>query len=123
MSAEKLAEMKARWLPVYFVLLVAVALLTLHFIIMYAMTGNSAYANLALLTAFAMYFVYTGFDRLRKLKVARMRYVEVVSCDACGYRSETSLEQGDYIYKVKGACPRCGGPLTITAIYSLKEQS
>jgi|YelNatPaOPRAMG01_1025707.scaffolds.fasta_scaffold51178_1 predicted nucleic-acid-binding Zn-ribbon protein len=122
MSYEKMAEMKARWIPVYLVLIVAAALVAAHFIIMYFMTGNSGYANLALLTAFAIYFLYTGLDRLRKLKITRMRFIEVVTCEACGFREEKELETGDYIFKQKGPCPKCGGPLTVTAIYSLREQ-
>jgi hypothetical protein len=121
-SFEKLAEMKARWLPVYLVLLIAVALLAAHFVIMYFLTGNAGYANLALLSAFAIYFLYTGLDRLRKLKITRTRLVEVVSCDACGFREERDFEAGDYVFKPKGACPKCGGPLAVTAVYSLKEQ-
>lgn len=121
-SFEKLAELKARWLPVYLILLIAVALLAVHFVTMYFVTGNPSYANLALLSAFAIYFLYTGFDRLRKLKIARTRLVEVVSCDSCGFKEEREFEVGDYVFKPKGACPKCGGPLVVAAIYSLKEQ-
>jgi predicted nucleic-acid-binding Zn-ribbon protein len=122
MSYEKMAEMKARWIPVYVVLIVAAALVAAHFIIMYFVTGNSGYANLALLTGFSIYFLYTGLDRLRKLKITRMRFVEVVACEACGFKEERELETGDYVFKTKGPCPKCGGSLTVTAIYSIREQ-
>jgi len=121
-SAERLAELKARWLPVYLVLLVAVALLVIHLALMYLLTGNSAYVNLALLSALALYFLYANFDRLRKLRVERRRLVEVLACGACGYREERDHESGDYVLKEKGACPRCGGTLIVAAIFSLREQ-
>ena len=122
MSFERMAELKSRWLPVYFVLLVVVALLVLHFVLMYFLTGKSGYANLAVVTAFAAYFVYASFDRLRKIKIERRRVIEVVSCTACGFQQEKDHEIGDYVMKSKGQCPKCGGQLVVSAIFSVREQ-
>lgn len=121
MSSERIAELKARWLPVYLVLLVAVALLIAHFVALYAMTGKTGYANMAVLTALAGYFLYINFDRLRKIKVERRRVVELVSCPSCGFREERGLEAGDYISAAKGPCPKCGSQLVVEAIYSVRE--
>ncbi|MCS7104209.1 MAG: hypothetical protein NZ954_01405 [Thermofilaceae archaeon] len=122
MSFEKLAELKARWLPVYVVLLIVVIVIALHLALMYFMTNESSYANLALLTLFAAYFLLTGIDRLRKMKITRMRFMEVVSCENCGFSEERNHEAGDYVLKTKGSCPKCGTPLIVSAIYSIKEQ-
>jgi len=122
MSYEKLAELKARWLPVYLILLVVVVLLVIHFVVMYFMTGNAIYANLAVLTGLAIYFFYVGFDRLRKMKIERKRLLEVISCSSCGFREERDHEVGDYVFKEKGPCPKCGAPLLVTAIFSVVER-
>lgn len=122
MSFERLAELKARWLPVYLVILVVVVLLAVHFAMMYFLTGNTGYANLAVITGLAVYFFYVNFDRLRKLKIERRRLVEIVSCSACGFREERDHESGDHVFKVKGECPKCRGELVVTAVFSLKEQ-
>lgn len=122
MSAEKMAELKARWLPVYLILLLVAVLLAIHFIVMYVITGNAIYANLAVFTGFAIYFFYVGFDRLRKMKIEKKRFLEVVSCSSCKFREEREHEVGDYVFKEKGQCPKCGGQLLVTAIFSITER-
>ena len=122
MSEEKLYEYKRTWLPIYLVLLVALALVSIHFLIMYFATRNGSYANLALLAALGAYLFFTGFQRLNRIKITRSRVIETVRCESCDYLEERGYEAGDYVFGEKGVCPRCGGKLTITAIYSVREE-
>lgn len=121
MSEEKLAELKSRWMPVYLVLIVALALVTVHMLIMYAYTHDTVYANLAVLSVMGVYLAFTGLDRLRKVKITRMRMVELLKCESCDYTEEKNTEPGDYVLKQKGACPKCGGRVVVFGIYSIKE--
>lgn len=120
MSEEKLYEFRRRWLPVYLVLLIALALVTVHLVVMYLFTRNTNYANLAVLSSLAAYFLYNGFQRLRRIKLTQSRILELVRCSQCGYSEERSHSAGDYVFKVKGVCPRCGGEMRVVAIYSVK---
>ncbi|RLE99569.1 MAG: hypothetical protein DRJ57_02155 [Thermoprotei archaeon] len=120
MSEEKLYEFRRRWLPVYLVLLIALALVTVHLVAMYFFTGNTNYANLAVLSCLAAYFFYSGFQRLRRIRLTRRRVVELVKCTECGYSEERGHTAGDYVFKVKGRCPRCGAEMRVVAIYSVK---
>lgn len=121
MSFEKIAELKARFLPVYLVLMIAMIVVTIALLLMYAATREVVYANLAMISALSIYPIYTGFNRLRKLKVSRFRYLKVLSCDNCGHSEEKEHEVGDYVLKVEGVCPRCGAPILISTIYSVRE--
>ncbi len=121
MSEEKLAELKSRWMPVYLVLIVALALVAVHMLIMYVHTGDAAYANLAVLSAMGVYLAFTGLNRLRRIRVTRMRVVELLKCESCSYAEEKNVEPSDYVLKEKGMCPKCGGKLLVFGIYSIKE--
>ena len=123
MSERRLAELKARWLPIYLVLMIALILIAAHLAIMYITTGDTAYANLAVISGVGIYLVYSGLNRLRKLKITRIRLVEVLSCYACGYSEQRVPEAGDYVFKTKGECPKCGSRLVVSAIYSIKERA
>ncbi len=43
----------------------------------------------------------------------------LLACYNCGHREERNYKQGDYVGKNEGACPKCGAPLTIHAIYNI----
>ena len=46
----------------------------------------------------------------------------VIQCTKCAFKSIRNFQVGDYIPKVVGTCPSCGGPFQIEAIY-VEEKS
>jgi len=42
----------------------------------------------------------------------------LLQCTSCAFKSIRNFQLGDYIPKPMGACPSCGGPFIIEAIYS-----
>ncbi|HDD34208.1 MAG TPA: hypothetical protein ENG30_03550 [Thermofilaceae archaeon] len=120
MSEERLYEFKRQWLPVYFILLIALLLVAVHFVILYAVTGTNSYANMAVVSGLGAYFFYNGFQRLRAIRVVRRRVLELVKCRDCGYSEEREYSAGDYVFMRKGECPRCGGTMIVAGIYSVE---
>ncbi|OYT55809.1 MAG: hypothetical protein B6U77_00965 [Candidatus Hecatellales archaeon ex4484_218] len=41
----------------------------------------------------------------------------VLQCTKCAFKSIRNFQVGDYIPKIVGNCPSCGGPFRIEAIY------
>jgi rRNA maturation endonuclease Nob1 len=41
----------------------------------------------------------------------------VIQCTKCAFKSIRNFQVGDYIPKIVGTCPSCGGPFQIEAIY------
>ncbi len=44
-------------------------------------------------------------------------------CEKCGFRDIRKFEIGDYVVKTYGNCPKCNGPMLITAIYHEDKQT
>jgi len=60
------------------------------------------------------------FGRRKELKV-RKTYT-LLKCQECSYEAEREFKEGDYVGKIEGKCPKCGGPLVIYAIYDKEEK-
>lgn len=41
----------------------------------------------------------------------------VIQCTKCAFKNIRNFQVGDYIPKIVGKCPSCGGPFQIEAIY------
>jgi hypothetical protein len=61
--------------------------------------------------------------RLLSLKILKQsQTVTRIKCDNdnCNYKEERFFQEGDYIFKEVGKCPKCNGNLYIDAIYDLE---
>ena len=45
------------------------------------------------------------------------KVLTLIQCTKCAFKSVRNFQIGDYISKVIGSCPNCGGPFQIEAIY------
>jgi len=42
--------------------------------------------------------------------------------DGCGYMDGRLFQRGDYVRKIVGRCPRCGGELYVKSLYVIEEK-
>jgi len=74
-----------------------------------------------LVTAWWLYFL----ERRAVVKAMREQVetaVSVIRCKSCDYREERSFQKGDYIFRVIGVCPKCGGEEYIAYIYGMPSK-
>ena len=99
--------------------LIAIAALAL---MMFAEKRQEPYLSmiliLSLITAYTAFYAWKSYS----ISIPRQKIVEEVVCTKCGYRTIRKPTKGDYILKVVGKCPKCGGDLIIERIYLEKEQ-
>ncbi|MCS7368324.1 MAG: hypothetical protein NDF57_01250 [archaeon GBS-70-058] len=70
----------------------------------------------------SMFFSYRH-RRLLSLKILKQsQTVTRIRCDNdnCNYKEERFFQEGDYIFREVGKCPKCNGNLYIDAIYDLE---
>jgi predicted nucleic-acid-binding Zn-ribbon protein len=53
-------------------------------------------------------------------KPEQWKSITRLKCAACGYTEEREFSKGDYVGKVVGQCPKCGGRLVVDAIFRRK---
>lgn len=121
MAEDLAARIKKKWVPVYVVLLAATIVLLAGLYYLYMLTGSSDYSTAGLLDAAAVAYIAWSLYKLVGLKFKPREVVTLVECGKCGYREERPYEPGDYFFKEKGKCPKCGGPLYIAGVYVKEE--
>ena len=67
---------------------------------------------LAILLAFSIIMT-----ERRKKPEAPKRTITVIRCDNRDYETKREFRQGDFVGKIEGKCPKCGGILRIHSIY------
>ncbi len=67
---------------------------------------------LAILLAFSILMT----ERKKKPEAPK-RTITVIRCDNGDYETERDFQQGDFVGKVEGKCPKCGGVLRVHSIY------
>lgn len=50
-------------------------------------------------------------------KEEKGRVISVNKCLSCGYTASSPYSKDDYVGRKSGRCPKCGGDMSITAIY------
>ncbi len=55
-------------------------------------------------------------------KEEKWKSITRVKCMSCGYTEERDFTKGDYVGKIVGKCPKCGGQLVVDAIFRRKEE-
>ncbi len=66
----------------------------------------------------AILLVFSILMSERKKKPEKpKKLVSVIRCDKGDYEAKRDFKQGDFVGKIEGKCPRCGGILRIHAIY------
>lgn len=120
-----MAEDKAKKKPILLIIVVLaiciIALLTLFWEII-ALISQSPInlMNLILSTStivLSLYIVSQLMGRSKSLNSETLRVITVLRCESCDYSSAREFEEGDYVLKEVGACPKCNGPLTIYSIF------
>jgi len=71
-----------------------------------------------LITAWWLYFLEKRAV-MRAMKEQPETAVSVIRCKSCDYREERGFQRGDYIFRVVGVCPKCGGEEYIAYIYGV----
>ncbi|MEM0211405.1 MAG: hypothetical protein QXM35_01875 [Candidatus Methanomethylicia archaeon] len=72
----------------------------------------------------SIYFSYK-YKQLLRLRFLKMpQIVTSIKCvnKICNYKEERLFQEGDYIFKGIGKCPKCNGDLFINAIYTLDSK-
>ncbi len=64
----------------------------------------------------AVTLILSAKQQRREKPVLRTR----LECLRCGYSVEREYKRGDYIGLTEGRCPKCGGPLVVTAVYEVR---
>ncbi len=73
---------------------------------------------LAILLVFSIFMT----ERKKKPEIPK-RTITVIRCDNGDYETKRDFRQGDFIGKVEGKCPKCGGILRVHSIYVEEIQS
>ncbi len=68
------------------------------------------------LLAILLVFSILMSERKKKPETPK-RTVTVVRCDNGDYEVKREFRQGDFVGKVEGKCPKCGGTLRVHSIY------
>jgi len=121
MGDDVVSRLKRRWLPVYVLLLAASLVVLGGLIYLYYLTESTDYATAAMVAAFFALYIGWSIYKVAGLKFKPRRVVTLVKCEKCGYSEEREYERGDFFFKEKGVCPKCGGPLLVAGIYVKEE--
>ena len=121
---EKILEIKKKWVPIYFIILIGLIVLTIHFLLMAYFTSNQDYASFSLLTLVAAGYIGYNLSKFLNATISVYTTVKLLRCEKCGYTYEDkNVEKNDFILKENGKCPKCGGPTTIIGIYRIEEKT
>ncbi len=74
------------------------------------------------LLAILLVFSILMTERKKKPETPKQT-VSVIKCDNGDYETKREFRQGDFVGKVEGKCPKCGGILRIHSIYVEELQS
>jgi formate dehydrogenase maturation protein FdhE len=58
---------------------------------------------------------------LETAKKEEPKVTTVEECPKCGLKSKRKFQQGDYVIKRSGTCPKCNIPMYIKMIYLEEE--
>ncbi|GEM_PF-303238 len=117
MGENIVGSLKKKWLPVYGVLAAATGVLLVGLMYLYAKTGANDYSMAAMVDSLFLLYILWSIYKLAKLEFKPRKVVTLVRCEKCGYSEERDYARGDYLFKVKGQCPKCGAPLLVAGIY------
>jgi predicted Zn-ribbon and HTH transcriptional regulator len=81
------------------------------------------FASFLLLTTILMVVFTLELTAVRRRGREVARIVTVLRCSSCGYSSTRDHQVGDFVGKRESICPRCGGPLVVSAIYEERRGS
>lgn len=84
---------------------------------------TSSTLTLLILIALTALIVSTYMELRKKPKKPEYITRELLECTNCKYRLETDYEAGDFISLYKRACPKCGSPMKIIAIYNIEKKN
>jgi hypothetical protein len=59
-----------------------------------------------------------SFQQLDKLDEVPQRYIAIVKCFNNDYIVEKEFQEGDFVGKIVGECPKCRNKLVIEAIFA-----
>lgn len=59
-----------------------------------------------------------GYQSFNKYEELPQKYLTVVKCSNGDYIIEKEFQEGDFVGKIVGECPKCGNKLLIDAIYA-----
>lgn len=59
-----------------------------------------------------------GYQIINKLDEVPYKYLTVIKCFNGDYSIEKEFQEGDFVGKVVGTCPKCGNKLAIDLIYA-----
>lgn len=74
------------------------------------------------LLAILLVFSILMTERKKKPETPK-RTITVIRCDNGDYETRRDFRQGDFVGKVEGKCPKCGGILRVHSIYVEEIQS
>jgi hypothetical protein len=67
-------------------------------------------------------YLLTQNKRTVQMKIETPKVMTTIDCGKCG-KTTREYQRGDFVFKDLGACQKCGGNQTITAIYKeVKEK-
>jgi len=78
--------------------------------------------NILLLALFIASTVLMLASGARRKKVGKRKVYTRIKCFNCGYTIERVYQKGDYVGRVVGKCPRCGGELVVSAVYEVRPE-
>jgi hypothetical protein len=59
-----------------------------------------------------------GYQSINKFDEIPQKYLLIIRCLNNDYSIEREFQDGDFVGKVVGECPKCGNKLIIDAIYA-----
>ncbi len=128
MQAKKEEEVKISigWYLVWFTMIGFLALFSIWMIWHEVRSGqisdtNSLFKVIAGMTGIGIAIKMTldVIKAVRGIKGPRWRYMTLVKCLKCKFKSEREFKEGEYVGKKwDDPCPACGGPMVIELIYA-----
>ncbi len=78
------------------------------------------YLAIALLVAFVVQGVlsYLSQRKSGSEQERPMQILVVVTCTNCGHSETTNFTEGMFVGRVVGSCPKCGGKLIVSKIFT-----
>ncbi len=117
-----MSKLKKKWLPVYAVLLVASLVVLAGLIYLYFLAKSTDYTTAAMVASFFVLYIGWSIYKVASLKFKPRKVVSLIKCEKCGYSEEREYEKGDFFFKDKGVCPKCGGKMIVAGIYVKEEE-
>ncbi|HDJ89768.1 MAG TPA: hypothetical protein ENG40_03660, partial [Thermoprotei archaeon] len=116
MSEEKLRIAKNRWIITYIVLLAVLIIITIHFIILSLVEENPYTSTMIFMLILGSGYISYNLWKMIKIEIPVFKTFMLVKCSSCGHAEIMSPKKGDYVFKIIGPCPKCGGEFTIYSI-------